>query len=35
VLSFRVSYAQKVLLDTMECGKRVVQPAPGCHFIDE
>jgi hypothetical protein len=35
VLSFRIGYAQKVLLDTMECGRRVLQPTAGCHFTEE
>jgi hypothetical protein len=30
---FRLSYEHKVLLDTIDAGRRVLQPAPGCHFV--
>jgi hypothetical protein len=35
VFSFRLSYEQKVQLDTMACGRRVLAAAPGCAFPAE
>ena len=35
VLSFRVGYEDKVHLDTMATGHRVLQPAAGCRFADD
>ena len=35
VFGFQLAYPQKVLLDTLADGTRVLPPAPGCAFPDD